>query len=180
MTTATKAHGSATGPLIEVIPRRGEVVEFNPERYGLTLAALDYGIKEVKRIRDWPKLEEAVDFKIEEQFKLVAWWGATVQRPGGDRQSQHSPRTRLMLCSEAERLTGLRHQRVSELARKLAQPDKYRRHLLGATYCAALLDDEHDHPATDEWGTPVEIIERVRTLFGGQIDCDPASNETRS
>jgi hypothetical protein len=103
MTTATKAHGSATGPLIEVIPRRGEVVEFNPERYGSTLAALDYGIKEVKRIRDWPKLEEAVDLKIEEQRRFVAWWGATVQRPGGDRQSQHSPRTRLMLCSEAER-----------------------------------------------------------------------------
>jgi phage N-6-adenine-methyltransferase len=162
------------GELVKV--HGGQIAEFNPERHRTTVATLDWGIKEARRIKDWPKLEEAVDLKIEEQRRFVAWWGATVQRPGGDRQSQHSPRTRLMLCSEAERLTGMRHQRVSELARKLAQPDKYRRHLLGATYCAALLDDEHDHHDGDEWGTPVEIIEPVRAFYGGQIDCDPATN----
>ena len=38
--------------------------------------ALDYSIEEAKRIKDWPKLEEAVDTKIEEQHKFVAWWKA--------------------------------------------------------------------------------------------------------
>jgi phage N-6-adenine-methyltransferase len=159
-----------------VISRRGEVVDFNPERHRVTVAALDFGIKEAKRIRHWPTLEEAVDYKIEEQRKFVAWWGATVQRAGGDRQSQHSPRTRLMLCSEAERLTGMRQQRVSDMGKRLQSPDQYRRQLLGAAYRAAMLDDEHDHHNGDEWGTPPEIIEPVRAFYGGQIDCDPATN----
>lgn len=29
----------------------------------------------------------------------------------------------------------------------------------------------------DDWGTPPDVIELVRTLFGGTIDLDPASNE---
>jgi phage N-6-adenine-methyltransferase len=43
-----------------------------------------------------------------------------------------------------------------------------------------MLDDEHNPGAqgSDEWGTPVEIVERVRAFFGGEIDLDPASNET--
>jgi DNA N-6-adenine-methyltransferase (Dam) len=154
----------------------GEIIAFKPERHQLTVAALDFGIKQATRIRDWPALEEAVDLKIEEQRRFVVWWGAMVRRPGGDRQAKHSPGSRGMPCSEAEALTGMRNQRVSELARKLAQPDQYRRHLLGAAYRAAMLDDEHDHHDGDEWGTPVEIIEPVRAFYGGQIDCDPATN----
>jgi hypothetical protein len=73
----SSTHGSATGSLIEV-PRRGDVVEFKPERHRTTVAALEWGIKEAKRIRDWPALEKAVDLKIEELRKLVSWWGATV------------------------------------------------------------------------------------------------------
>jgi hypothetical protein len=53
-----------------------------------------------------------------EQHKFVAWWGATVQNAGGDRQSKKAlagntanglPR------KEAEHLTGMKHQRVSDL-----------------------------------------------------------------
>src|SRR5258707_3656462 len=65
----------------------GQVAEFNPERHRTTVAALDWGIKEARRIKDWPKLEEAVDLKIEEQrpvCRLVgrdgsaSWWRPAV------------------------------------------------------------------------------------------------------
>jgi hypothetical protein len=103
----------------------------------LQVAALDYGIEEAKR--DWPTLIEAVDAKVEEQKKFVAWWKGAVQRAGGDRQTQkHSPSTRLMLA-EAEDLTGMRQQRVSDLTKKLSKPDKYREFLLGTEFRAAYL-----------------------------------------
>jgi phage N-6-adenine-methyltransferase len=168
-------HGSATGPLIEVIPRCGEMVEFRPERHGVTVAALEWGIKEARRIKDWPKLEAAVDFKIEEQRKFYAWWQGAVR--GAGQPEKNRPRTRPILSrDDAENLTGMKHQRVSDLGKKLASGDRYRLKLLGAAYHAAMLDDEHDHHDGDEWGTSVEIVERVRAVFDGQIDCDPATN----
>jgi hypothetical protein len=48
-----------------------------------------------------------------DQRELVRWWDETVQNPGGDRQSEkHSPRSALMV-SDAESLTGVKHQQVS-------------------------------------------------------------------
>lgn|SRR5262249_3698140 len=117
----------------------GPITEFRPDRHRLQVRALDFGIEEAKRIKDWPKLEEAVDLKIEEQGRFVAWWNGNVQRPGGDRQSKkHSPGTRLML-SDAEKLTGMKQQRVSALRKWLQRPEEYRRRLLGAAYYAVLL-----------------------------------------
>jgi DNA N-6-adenine-methyltransferase (Dam) len=162
------------GPLIEV-PRRGDVVKFNPERHRLTVAALNYGIEEARRIRDWPKLEQAVDAKVEEQRKFYAWWQAGVAHGGGSKNRDRGSYS----LDQAEKLTGMKQQRVSDLGKWLNKPDDtYRRHLLGAAYRAAMLDDEHNHHAQgDEWFTPVEIIERVRTFFGGRIDCDPATTK---
>jgi hypothetical protein len=56
-------------------------------------------------IKDWPKLEEAVDLKIGEQRKFVAWWKASVQSAG--QPEKNSPRVRRildaakLLCSPA-------------------------------------------------------------------------------
>jgi DNA N-6-adenine-methyltransferase (Dam) len=74
----------------------------------------------------------------------------------------------------------MRQQRVSDLGKWLNKPgDAYRVRLLGAAYTAAMLDDGHGHHAQgDEYGTPAPIVEIVRAFYGGQIDCDPASNET--
>jgi hypothetical protein len=58
-----------------------DVEQFDPARYRITQAALNYGIDEAKRIKDWPQLEEAVDHKIAEQLKFVAWWTMNVRRP---------------------------------------------------------------------------------------------------
>jgi hypothetical protein len=60
------------------------------------------------------KLEKAVDLKIGEQKKFVAWWDANVAVGQG---------TRTELCrdlgkvhwEEAEHLTGMKQQRVSDL-----------------------------------------------------------------
>jgi hypothetical protein len=38
----------------------------------LKIDAIDYGIEEAKRIKDWPILEEAVDAKMKEQHKFCA------------------------------------------------------------------------------------------------------------
>ena len=53
----------------------------------LEVAALDYGIEEARRIKDWPALIEAVDQKIEEQQQFCSWWKGAVDRPGGNRKS---------------------------------------------------------------------------------------------
>jgi hypothetical protein len=165
------------GALVEA-SQGGEVVEFRPERHQLTVAALDFGIKQATRIRDWPALEEAVDLKIEEQRKFYAWWQNTIRSQGEARKKENRG-PGFLSVADAEGLTGMKQQRVSDLGKWLNRPDDtYRRHLLGAAYRAAMLDDEHDHriQGSDEWFTPAPIIECVRAFYGGQIDCDPASN----
>lgn len=151
--------------------------QYEPERHALNVAALDYSIEHAKRIKDWPALEDAVDQKIAEQKMFLAWWQGNVARAG--QPKKNSPRTRLILCDEAEKLTGLKHQRVSDLGKKLKKEDKYRIKLLGAGYKAALLDAAENHRAEgtgeNEWFTPEKYIEAARKVMGG-IDLDPASN----
>lgn len=64
----------------ELEPRHGngQIEKFDPERYRLMDAALDFAIEEAQRIQDWPALEKAVDAKIAEQIKFIAWWDANV------------------------------------------------------------------------------------------------------
>ena len=52
---------------MRLVKQRGstEVSIYEPERHRLVVAALDYGIEEAKRIKDWEALEEAVADKIE-------------------------------------------------------------------------------------------------------------------
>ena len=77
----------------------------------------------------WPKLEEAVDLKIGEQRKFVAWWDANVTRSGPRKLG----RGHGLIRAEAEQLTGMKHQRVSALGKRLKMGDKYRAGLLGAS-----------------------------------------------
>lgn len=164
-----------------VLDRRQQLPDhYEPERHKLTVAALDYSIEHAKRIKDWPALEEAVNQKIAELKAFLVWWGASVARAGGDRQTgKHSSRTRLMPCSEAEKITGLRQPRVSDLGKRLKKEDKYRLKLLGASYKAALLDAADNHRAEgtgeNEWFTPEKYIEAARKVMGG-IDLDPATH----
>jgi phage N-6-adenine-methyltransferase len=152
----------------------GQVTKFDPEQYRLNQAALDYGIEEAKRIKDWPALEKAVDAKIDEQRKFITWWDASVRGKGKKANNRDSG----YFVAEAESLTGMKQQRVSDLKKRLVQPDKYRTRLLGASYRAAMLEAEENHrgegTGNDEWYTPPQYIELARTVLG-EIDLDPAS-----
>jgi hypothetical protein len=155
-----------------------DITLLDPERYRLKDAALDFGIEEAKRIKDWPTLEKAVDAKIDEQRKFVAWWNGAV-RSKGERGNLKSPGTRLFV-EDAEDVTGMKQQRVSDLGKRLAKPDKYRERLLGAAYHAAMLEIADKLRGTqgtgeNEWYTPLRFLELARLVLGN-IDLDPASN----
>jgi len=162
------------------LTKRGnqDIETFDPSRFRLHDRALDFGIEEAKRIKDWPTLEKAVDAKIAEQQKFVAWWKVAVQE--GGRPKKNLPSSREVSMREAEKLTGMANQRVSDLGRKLANPDNYRGRLLGAAFCAAMLDVLDNVRGTtgtgeNEWFTPAEFIERAREVLG-TIDLDPATH----
>ena len=125
-------------------------------------------------------LEEAVDIKIAEQVQFCAWWYANVSvNHGGNRAKQQVSGTRYLPYREAERLTGMKQPRVSELNSRLQHPDTYRLHLLGAAYRAAMLDPKTNHRAGNanfELYTSAEWVERARQVLG-EIDLDPASCE---
>jgi hypothetical protein len=161
-----------------------QIIRFNPAKYRLQQAACDYGIKEARRIKDWAMLEQAVDAKIAEQIKFIAWWYANVSiNYGGDRKHHQVSGSRYLPYREAERLTGMKQPRISELRQRLQHPDEYRLHLLGAAYRAAMLEAiptcrlGHGGRIRNESYTPAQYIELVRQVFGGEIDLDVASCE---
>jgi len=158
-------------------PRKRDVEAFDPARHRLNDVALGYGIEEAKRLKDWPTLLDAVDAKINEQTKFFAWWNGAVVHGGGSKNRVRGSYS----LHEAEALTGMRQQRVSDLGKKLANPEKYRAQLLGSAYRAAMLEAAENVRGTlgtgeNEWFTPPQYIELARRVLG-RIDLDPASRE---
>ena len=102
--------------------------------------------------------------EIEEQRKFIAWWEGTVRRSGP--ASKQLNQERGLILSDAERLTGMKQQRVSDLGKRIESPDKYRDDLLGAEYRAACLEAPHVRgtkgTGENEWFTPAEYIAMAR------------------
>jgi ParB family chromosome partitioning protein len=166
--------------LTPIKPGNKRLVKFDPERHRLTVAALDYGIKEAKRIKDWPALEKAIDAKIEEQQAFVAWWGGNIRSQGEARKKENRV-PGFLSVSKAEDLTGMAQQRVADLKKRLKQIEKFRELLLGAEYraaCLAAADNVRGTTGTgeNEWFTPPQYLDMAREVMGG-IDLDPASSD---
>ncbi len=159
---------------------RGEITEFNPERHRLKVAALDYGIEEAKRIKDWPVLEKAVDGKIEEQGKFIVWRNGNIRGVGQPQKNGDCSVTKLS-DQQITDISGVTKKQAERIADRLIQRDEYREYLLGTEYRAAHLEGNEDtiSPRTigtgnDEWFTPSQYIELARKVLG-EIDLDPAS-----
>jgi phage N-6-adenine-methyltransferase len=172
--------GDATmNDLVRPRQQRRDLEIFDPAQHRMTMAVLDFGIEEVRRIRDWPALEEAVDLKMQHLLKFLAWWDMKVTIAHGARRGNKNNRDPGSFSrSQAERLTGMTQQRVSDLRKALARPDKFRAHLLGAAYAAAMLEAGNTfrtEGTKNEWFSPPEDVERGRAVLG-TIDLDPASS----
>lgn len=168
------------GSMIIKPPPAGAVELFDPGRHRLTVAAIDYSIEEAKRLRDWPALEAAVDAKIEEQVRFVAWWKGNIRSQGEARKKKENRDPGFLSVDDAEQLTGMSQQRVADLVKRLAKPAKYRERLLNSGYFAAFLAAVENLRGTggtgqNEWFTPAKYVELARHVLG-EIDLDPATH----
>jgi len=172
-----------------VSPRRalilGEinaVTQFDPKRFKLNIAALNFTIEEARQIREWEILERAVDRKMEQLAAFLNWWTINVSpndkrtRFGGNgNNSSVIP----MSESQAKRLTGIGAVQKHRLTIRMKNPEKYRYDLLGAGYLEAQLGLPSNHRAggtgNNQWHTPEQYIKMVRKVLG-KIDLDPASS----
>jgi phage N-6-adenine-methyltransferase len=157
--------------------RAGDLAQFKPELARHRDIEADFIIDFAKATKDWPLLERAVDKKIEDQQKFVAWWGETV-RPTGPRPINADPR--LLTLEETERLTGITLQKVSKWKERLRDLPAYREKLYGVAWKAAMAETAPTRGNTGdgeiEWYTPGLYVELARELFG-EIDLDPASSD---
>jgi hypothetical protein len=157
-----------------------DVEQFDPERFKVEQAAIDFTIEEAKLMQKWDVLEQAVDFKIDQQRRFIAWRDANIR--GAGQPKKNSCGTELILLSDAHitDLSGIDQVRASRMRSKLRHPDQYRRYLLGSEYMAAFLRAAENVRGTmgtgeNEWFTPSEYLVLVREVLG-DIDLDPASS----
>lgn len=154
-------------------------IRFDPKRFRLNDRALAFTIEEAKRIRNWPALERAIDQKIEEEFKFVNWWAATVT-PKLHNKKVVSDLKPLLSEPAAKELTGIGKVQKARMANRLKEPEKYRQELLRIGHVGAQLADPDNFRAegtgNNEWHTPAKYIALARAVLG-KIDLDPASSQ---
>jgi hypothetical protein len=75
-------------------------------------------LDQAKKIKEWDALHRAAAEKLAEQQLFIAWWAAKVQGPG-EVHKKEGRDLGLLVRADAERLTGMKQQRVSELGKRL-------------------------------------------------------------
>jgi hypothetical protein len=77
-------------------------------------------------------LETAIEHKIGNLKSFVGWWRENVRRKGGERWIDSADRG--YQVSDAETITGIKHQQVSRWAKALKDEESYRAQLFGKEY----------------------------------------------
>ena len=152
------------------------IAPFAPQEFRATQAKLDALIAYATEVKDWPLLDEAIDAKLDQQGRVVAWWGETVRSAGNPSISQKRGK---LAMRDAEDQTGLRNQQISRWGKSLEQPDQYREKLRLAAYRKAGLEPEENkdlHEYQDDVGKLmrddgigfIEAVERLAKERGLQ------------
>jgi hypothetical protein len=89
---------------------------FLPEEAKIKDAKADTIIEYAKNIKDWPLLMQAVEQKLEDQREFVRWWDETVSVRLHSHSKVNADQRSPLSREQAESLTGITQQQVSEMA----------------------------------------------------------------
>jgi hypothetical protein len=162
-----------------------DLAHYDPARGLQEIVVAEAAERHWKHAKDPTQLYIAIEAKIRNQAAYVVWRDSVVEH-GGDRKSKSRLQNRNLdplPAADPGALTAHRWRKAfckTVDGTTIADEDKIFLELDEATRrCARLIEKDNDglNDSRDEYGTPPPIVECVRAFYGGQIDCDPASNE---
>jgi len=119
----------------------GAIARFEPYKARMVISGLQGAIKQAKSMRDWAMGEQAIDELIAMQMAFVSWWDATIDKAGGDRQTEKAlsrNKDNGLAVLDATAQTGISKQHVSRWRERLRDPEVYRVELRKALQTVAM------------------------------------------
>lgn len=146
-----------------------------PHLMAPTIHRIEKVIEAAAALERWDELQKAIDFLIECQAVILAWWKANVPL-GRPKVSQERGK---LNNREAQDLIGFSDSRLGRWRAEHLDLDSYREKVATAARRKAELDATPNRVSPNtgefEWYTPAEYIEAARAVMGA-IDLDPASS----